>query len=74
MNEGALWESSIKVGSTGSAKSCNFSHEQLMNDVTHVATVDLFTFSHGGNWNKQGGHVTSMWLVVLFKCYFDALM
>jgi len=27
--------------------------------------VDLFTFSHVGNWNKQGGHVTLMWLVAL---------
>ena len=29
--------------------------------------VDLFTFPHGGNWNKQGGHVTLMWLAALFE-------
>jgi len=27
--------------------------------------VDLFTFSHGDNRNKQGGCVTLMWLVAL---------
>jgi len=34
-------------------------------DVTHVLlirVVDLFTFSHSSNRNKQGGHVTLMWL------------
>jgi len=25
----------------------------------------MFTFSHGGNRNKQGGRVPSMWLVTL---------
>ena len=27
--------------------------------------VDLFTFSHGGNQNKQGGRVTLVWLAAL---------
>ena len=27
--------------------------------------VDLFTFSHGVNRNKQGGRVTLMWLAAL---------
>jgi len=26
---------------------------------------DLFTFSHGGKWNKQGGCVTLMWIAAL---------
>ena len=40
-----------------------------MRDVTHIQwirLVDLFTFSHGGNWNKQGGRVTFLWLEALF--------
>ena len=32
-----------------------------MTPLTRVA--DLFTFSCGGNWNKQRGHVILMWLV-----------
>jgi len=27
-----------------------------------VRVVDLFTFSNGRNWNKQGGCVTLIWL------------
>ena len=34
----------------------------------------MFTFSHGGNQNKQGGHVTVMWLAVLSSVIFGALM
>jgi len=30
-----------------------------------IRVVDLFTFSHGGNRNKQGGRVTLMWLAAL---------
>ena len=30
-----------------------------------VSDVDLFTFSHDGNQNKQGGHVPLMWLAAL---------
>jgi len=32
-----------------------------------MRAVEWFTFTHGGNWNKQGGHghVTLMWLAVL---------
>lgn len=55
-----------------SLKLHNFSHEQLMNDVTHVLlirVVDLFTVSCGGNWNKQGGvSVVSG----PFKCNFSS--
>jgi len=29
--------------------------------------LDLFTFSHGSNWNKQGGRVTLMWLCCTLK-------
>jgi len=39
-----------------------------MNDITHILlirVVDLFTFSHGCNGNKQREHVTLMWLVAL---------
>ena len=39
-----------------------------MSGITHmwwIRVVDLFTFSHGGNWNKQGGCVPLMWLVAL---------
>jgi len=35
----------------------------LCDIVTHILlirVVDLFTYSHGDNWNKQGGHVTLM--------------
>ena len=38
-----------------------------------IRIVDLFTFSHGSNRNKQGGCVTLMWLgpfQVSFQ-YFD---
>jgi len=37
----------------------------------HVA---LLTFSHDGNQNKQGGHVTLMWLVALSSVIFSVLM
>ena len=30
-----------------------------------IRVVDLFTFSHGGNRNKQGGRVPLMWLAAL---------
>ena len=49
-------------------KSRNFSHEYLRDGVTHISqikVIDLFTFSRGSNWNKQGGHVTLMWLAAL---------
>ena len=26
-----------------------------------MALISLFTFSHGGNWNQQGGRVPLMW-------------
>ena len=50
-----------------------------MSDITHILLtriVDLFTFSHGGNWNKQGGHVTFMWLTALSSVIlcFDVAM
>ena len=37
-------------------------------DVTHILlirVVDLFMFFRGGNRNKEGGHVTLMWLAAL---------
>jgi len=46
-------------------------------DITYIwwiRIVDLFTFSHGRNRNKQGGRVTLMWLaapssgLVVFWC------
>jgi len=36
--------------------------------------VDLFTFSHGGNWNKQGGHVAFDMASGPFKRPGSALM
>jgi len=36
-----------------------------MNAHTVNGVVDLFTFSHSSNRNKQGGCVTLMWLVAL---------
>jgi len=30
-----------------------------------IGVADLFTFSHGGNWNKQGGRATLTWLAAL---------
>jgi len=45
--------------------------------------VVLFTFSYGGNWNKEGGLVTLMWLatpssVISVLCfgvrYFDEVL
>ena len=42
--------------------------------------VDLFAFSLGGNWNKQGGHVTLMWLAALSSAisvatwYFEEIL
>ena len=53
------------VGNTASMKSCNFSHEQLMRwrHILWIRVVDLLTFSHGGNQNKQGGSVAwHIWL------------
>jgi len=39
-----------------------------------IRTIDLFTFSHGSNWNKQEEHDTLMWLVGSpFKCHPDML-
>ena len=32
-----------------------------MNDITHIWYVDLFTFSHGGNRNKQGWRGPFKW-------------
>ena len=37
-----------------------------MNDINHlllITVVDLFTFLYGGNWNKQGGCLTLMWVM-----------
>jgi len=50
-----------------------------MNDNTHlllIRVVDLFTFSHDSNRNKQGGCVTSMWLEPSgpAKFHYGALM
>ena len=36
-----------------------------------IRFIDLFTFSHGGNWNQQWGRVTLMWIVALVD--FDVL-
>ena len=39
-----------------------------MNGIVHVALIrfiDLFTVSHGGNWNQQWGCVTLMWIAAL---------
>ena len=44
-----------------------------MNDVIHMVLIrfiDLFTFSHGSNRNKQWGCVTLMWIAVL-SCVID---
>jgi len=30
--------------------------------VLLIRVVDLFTFSHSGNQNRQGGHVKLMWV------------
>ena len=36
-----------------------------MMSYTMIRVVDLFTFSHSGNQNIQGGYVTLMWLAAL---------
>ena len=68
----SLWSHNIRrhtvyvplryVGNTASMKSRNFSHEQLMRwrHILWIWVVDLLTFSHGGNQNKQGG--SGAWL------------
>ena len=43
-----------------------------MNDVTHIRELELliclhFPMQYGGNWNKQGGRVTLMWLAALLS-------
>jgi len=55
----------IKVGSFNLAKLCNFIINEMKSLAYCYRVVDLFIFSHGGNWNKQGGSVTLMWLVAL---------
>ena len=34
--------------------------------------IGLFTLSHGGNWNQQGGHVPLMWPVVVWEHFHEA--
>ena len=55
----------LKVGNMASTKLHNFPHEWLMRWRHSHTGVDLFTFSHGDNWNKQGGCVTLMWVAAL---------
>ena len=43
----------VKVGSTASMK------------LRKLITVDLLTFSHGSNQNKQEGCVTLIWLMAV---------
>jgi len=50
----------------GLAKSHNFSHEYLIRLFHSYCELELLICIHfpmGGNWNKQGGRVTLMWLV-----------
>jgi len=42
--------------------------------MVNYKVVDLFTFLHGGNQNKQGGHVTFDVASNLFKWHFGVLM
>ena len=46
----------------------NFTHEKLISQVTIMAElklIGLFTLSHSGNQNQQGGHVPLMWPAAL---------
>jgi len=36
-----------------------------MISLTYSELERVVTFSHGGNWKKQGGRVTLMWLAAL---------
>ena len=33
--------------------------------MAQLKFIGLFTLSHGGNWNQQGGRVPLMWPVAL---------
>jgi len=42
--------------------------------VLLISVVDLFTFPHSGNQNRQGGQVKLMWLAAFSSAIFGALM